>query len=184
MSHAGACRDFCVWLRWDRTRRSSGCSPKAMDMLQSLSTALLLRSSLLQTDPVDCPPGSPPFINAVAGLTPAQWRNSTIFVPSLEGDGNSVSGYQPKKIHNEPRLTRSRFNRAFGRSNHKPAGIDSAASSRAFAPLCIAAVKRNRPRCLFLPGQTKRPRGRREGGGGRRRPGREGGGEVDVIWLR
>ncbi len=42
----------------------------AMDRLQALSDSPLLRSSLLKTAPVDCPPGSPDFVNAVVGLSP------------------------------------------------------------------------------------------------------------------
>jgi len=43
---------------------------RALDRLQTLSPRPLLRSSLWKTTPVDCPPGSPPFVNAVAGLRP------------------------------------------------------------------------------------------------------------------
>jgi len=42
----------------------------AMDRLQEHSVEPLLRSSLWQSAPVDCPPNSPPFINAAVGLTP------------------------------------------------------------------------------------------------------------------
>jgi 2-amino-4-hydroxy-6-hydroxymethyldihydropteridine diphosphokinase len=43
---------------------------RAFDRLQTLSDAPLLRSSLWRSTPVECPPGSPPFVNAVAGLWP------------------------------------------------------------------------------------------------------------------
>ena len=43
---------------------------RAMDRLQALSAKPLLKSSLWQTTPLDCPPGSLPFINAVVGLVP------------------------------------------------------------------------------------------------------------------
>ena len=43
---------------------------RAIKRLQSLSAGPLLKSSLWETEPVDCPPGSRPFINAVVGLTP------------------------------------------------------------------------------------------------------------------
>src|SRR2546427_5072304 len=38
---------------------------RAMDCLERLSDGPLLRSSLWRTSPVECPPDSPPFINAV-----------------------------------------------------------------------------------------------------------------------
>ncbi|MBI5773840.1 MAG: 2-amino-4-hydroxy-6-hydroxymethyldihydropteridine diphosphokinase [Verrucomicrobia bacterium] len=43
---------------------------QAMARLQSFSTAPLKKSSLWRTAPVDCPPGSPDFVNAVAALAP------------------------------------------------------------------------------------------------------------------
>src|SRR5216117_2937662 len=43
---------------------------RAMNRLQDCSDFPLLRSSLWQTTPVDCPPGSPLFVNAVVGLLP------------------------------------------------------------------------------------------------------------------
>ena len=36
--------------------------------LQTLSTAPIRRSSIIETAPVECPPGSAPFLNAVAEL--------------------------------------------------------------------------------------------------------------------
>jgi 2-amino-4-hydroxy-6-hydroxymethyldihydropteridine diphosphokinase len=74
-----------------------------MDMLQSLYPAPLLRSSLLQTDPVDCPPGSTPFINAVAGLRPNGGETPLSLFHRLR-KMEIQFGRQPKKIHNEPRL--------------------------------------------------------------------------------
>ena len=45
---------------------------KAMARLQSFSASPLLKSSLWQSTPVDCPPNSPLFMNAVAGFVPHQ----------------------------------------------------------------------------------------------------------------
>ena len=42
----------------------------AMKRLENLSAAPLLKSSLWLTTPVDCPPNSPRFVNAVVVLTP------------------------------------------------------------------------------------------------------------------
>lgn len=42
----------------------------AMDELDRLAVAPSQRSSLWRSTPVDCPPGSPGFVNAVVGLAP------------------------------------------------------------------------------------------------------------------
>src|SRR5258705_683601 len=44
---------------------------QAMDRLEELSSEPLLRSSLWESEPVDCPSGSPNFVNAVVGLFPS-----------------------------------------------------------------------------------------------------------------
>jgi len=74
----------------------------AMDRLQMLSRVPLRRSSLWQTPPVDCPAGSPWFVNAVAGLVaPPAFTPETMLehLQALEKE----FGRQPKKILNEPR---------------------------------------------------------------------------------
>ena len=76
---------------------------RAMDQLRALSTAPLLRSSLWQTIPVDCPPGSPPFINAVAGLRPSLEETPLALLHRLQ-ELEAAFGRKPKKILNEPRL--------------------------------------------------------------------------------
>ena len=42
----------------------------AMARLKNFSDQPILKSSLWQTSPVNCPPGSPMFVNAAAGLVP------------------------------------------------------------------------------------------------------------------
>ena len=42
----------------------------AVQHLERLSDAPILKSSLWESDPVDCPPGSPKFVNAVIGIAP------------------------------------------------------------------------------------------------------------------
>lgn len=49
---------------------SVGIIRSAMNRLEEYSSARLLRSSLFRSTPVNCPPGAPEFINAVAGLVP------------------------------------------------------------------------------------------------------------------
>jgi len=66
----------------------------AMARLQELSPSSLLKSSLWQTSPVNCPPNSPPFVNAVAALVPLLQK-----LRALEKE----FGRPPKKVLNEPR---------------------------------------------------------------------------------
>jgi 2-amino-4-hydroxy-6-hydroxymethyldihydropteridine diphosphokinase len=76
---------------------------RALDRLQALSTQPLLRSSLWRTTPVDCPPGSPPFVNAVAGLCPRAEETPQSLLRKLqvlEAEFGRRRGHVP----NEPRL--------------------------------------------------------------------------------
>jgi 2-amino-4-hydroxy-6-hydroxymethyldihydropteridine diphosphokinase len=103
MSRADVCGDLAFVALGSNLGESRVVIQRAMDMLQSLSTAPLLRSSLLQTDPVDCPPGSPPFINAVAGLRPLDGETPLSLFHRLR-EMEIRFGRQPKTIHNEPRI--------------------------------------------------------------------------------
>jgi len=75
----------------------------AIQQLQSLSNAPMLQSSLWQSAPMDCPPGSPPFINAIAGLEPHEEETPETLLRRLRGLEEKF-GRQPGKIRNEPRL--------------------------------------------------------------------------------
>jgi 2-amino-4-hydroxy-6-hydroxymethyldihydropteridine diphosphokinase len=83
-----------------------GDSPRlissAMDRLQQFSLKPLLRSSLWRSDPVDCPPGSPPFINAVVGLVPRPGETPESLLSALQALEKEF-GRQPKTLLNEPR---------------------------------------------------------------------------------
>lgn len=70
--------------------------------LQAFSAERLARSSLYETDPVDCPPGSPPFLNAVAGLVPIAGETPESLLARLL-QLEKAFGRQPKKILNESR---------------------------------------------------------------------------------
>lgn len=74
----------------------------AMDRLQQFSDAPLLKSSLWQTSPVDCPPGSPPFVNAVVGFAPRAGETPESLLAKLQALEKEF-GRQPKQILNEPR---------------------------------------------------------------------------------
>jgi 2-amino-4-hydroxy-6-hydroxymethyldihydropteridine diphosphokinase len=74
----------------------------AMARLQEFSDEPVSRSSLWQTTPVDCPPGSPPFLNAVIGLAPRTAETPESLFEKLHALEEAF-GRLPKKILNEPR---------------------------------------------------------------------------------
>jgi len=75
---------------------------QAMERLQKLSSQPLLKSSLWETTPVDCPPDSPPFLNAIVGLVPFPNETPESLLKKLQ-QLEKEFGRQPKKILNEPR---------------------------------------------------------------------------------
>jgi 2-amino-4-hydroxy-6-hydroxymethyldihydropteridine diphosphokinase len=75
---------------------------RAMDRLEPLSILPLVRSSLWQTTPIDCPPSSPSFVNAVVCLAPRSAENPPSLLAKLQMLEREF-GRQPKKLHNEPR---------------------------------------------------------------------------------
>lgn len=74
----------------------------AMDRLQELSDQRLIKSSLFETAPVDCPPGSPNFVNAVVALVPRAAETAESLLRKLKAL-EAEFGRRPKKILNEPR---------------------------------------------------------------------------------
>jgi 2-amino-4-hydroxy-6-hydroxymethyldihydropteridine diphosphokinase len=75
---------------------------RAMARLQEFSDRPILRSSLYETDPVDCPPGSPKFVNAVVGLVPRADEIPESLLQKLQGLEREL-GRQSKRVHNEAR---------------------------------------------------------------------------------
>ncbi len=75
---------------------------RAMERLQELSEDPLLKSSLIQTAPVDCPPGSPEFVNAVVGLRPRADETPESLLARLQALEKEF-GRRPKQVLNEPR---------------------------------------------------------------------------------
>jgi len=74
----------------------------ALARLQKFSAAPILKSSLWQTSPVDCPPGSPKFVNAVAGLVPRIGETPESLLEKLR-ELEKEFGRQPKTVLNEAR---------------------------------------------------------------------------------
>lgn len=76
----------------------------AFARLESFSSSSpILKSSLWQTAPVDCPPGSPLFMNAVAGLDALEGETPETLLVKLQYLEKEF-GRQPKKVANESRL--------------------------------------------------------------------------------
>jgi 2-amino-4-hydroxy-6-hydroxymethyldihydropteridine diphosphokinase len=86
----------------------------AFQQLQKLSGHPIIRSSIWKTEPIDCPPGSPPFLNAVAGLIPGAERRARDDAPYLGEETPEhllqilqeleiVAGRKPKTVLNESR---------------------------------------------------------------------------------
>ena len=75
---------------------------ETMERLEKFSDRPLLKSSLWQTAPVDCPPGSPVFVNAVVGLAPRADETPESLFTKLR-DLEKEFGRLPKKVLNEPR---------------------------------------------------------------------------------
>ena len=83
-----------------------GDSPRivreAMERLQAFSDRPVRKSSLWQTSPVNCPPGSPLFVNAVVNLVPRADETPESLLAKLRALERE-SGRQSKTIPNEPR---------------------------------------------------------------------------------
>ena len=75
---------------------------EAMERLGVLSAGPVRRSSLWSTSPVDCPPGSPPFVNAVVALIPIAGETPESLLGKLK-ELEGEFGRRPKKVLNEPR---------------------------------------------------------------------------------
>jgi 2-amino-4-hydroxy-6-hydroxymethyldihydropteridine diphosphokinase len=75
---------------------------RAMERLQDLAVGSILRSSLWQTTPVDCPPGSPAFVNAVVALRPQRDESPESLLAKLHALEIEF-GRRPKRMLNEAR---------------------------------------------------------------------------------
>ena len=74
----------------------------AFEQLQFLSQSAVLRSSLWRSTPVNCPEGSPDFINAVAGIVPAEEETPESLLVKCQ-TLEIEAGRRPKVVMNEPR---------------------------------------------------------------------------------
>ena len=124
----------------------------AMARLSDYSDLPILKSSLWQTTPVDCPPGSPKFLNAVAGLIPRPGETPETLLAKLQSLEKEF-GRETKKVLNEPRPLDLDIIAFGNETRHTPGLIlpHPRASQRKFVlqPLSEIAPQ------LVLPGQTQ-----------------------------
>lgn len=74
----------------------------AISQLRSLAQSDFVASSLWQSTPVDCPPGSPLFVNAVVAFTPRPDETPETLLDQLQALEQEF-GRRPKVVLNEPR---------------------------------------------------------------------------------
>ena len=75
---------------------------RALRALEGLSATPVVKSSLWLTKPIDCPPGSPDFVNAIAAIEPLKYENPESLLANLL-ELEIGFGRHPKKVENEPR---------------------------------------------------------------------------------
>ncbi len=125
---------------------------ETMDRLQNFSDSPLLKSSLWKSAPVDCPPGSPMFLNAVVGLIPRAGETPESLLQKLQSLEREF-GRKPKTILNEPRPLDLDLI-AFGDETRNTAELllpHPRAHLRRFVLQPLSEIAPD----LILPGQTK-----------------------------
>jgi 2-amino-4-hydroxy-6-hydroxymethyldihydropteridine diphosphokinase len=75
---------------------------RAIAALEKVSDQPVLRSSLWKSKPVDCPPGSPDFVNAVVAIKPSPTDTPENLLGKLQAIERQL-GRGPKQTDNEPR---------------------------------------------------------------------------------
>jgi 2-amino-4-hydroxy-6-hydroxymethyldihydropteridine diphosphokinase len=125
---------------------------RAFERLQMLSDSPLLRSSLWRTTPVDCPPGSPAFVNAVAGFNPREGETPQSLLRQLQGL-EAEFGRRRGNVPNEPRPLDLDLIAFDSRAMHQPELIlpHPRAHLRRFVLQPLAEIAPE----LILPGQSQ-----------------------------
>ena len=125
---------------------------RAMERLATFSTAPLLASSLWRTTPVNCPPDSPPFVNAVVGLAPKPDETPESLLDELQRLEKEF-GRMPKKILNESRRLDLDLIAFGGETRNSPSLTlpHPRAHQRRFVLHPLSEIAPD----LILPGQTK-----------------------------
>ena len=125
---------------------------RAAALLEDFSETPVLVSSLWQTTPVDCPPGSALFVNAVVGLIPLPGETPESLLANLQ-QLEMEFGRQPKKVLNEPRPLDLDLI-AFGGETRSSSGLILPHPRAHFRKFVLATLAEIAPD-LILPGQSK-----------------------------
>lgn len=123
----------------------------ALVELEKLSAGPVIRSSFWRTAPVDCPPGSPDFLNAAAAIQPLPGETPEGLLAKLLALERHF-GRRPKQIHNEARPLDLDLI-AFGEERRGSAALQlphPRAHSRRFVLESLAEIAPE----LVLPGQA------------------------------
>lgn len=125
---------------------------QAIERLKDFSSTPLFLSSLWRSTPVDCPPGSADFVNAVVALRPSPKETPETLLRKLQAIEKEF-GRKPKVVLNEPRPLDLDLI-AFGNETRESAELilpHPRAISRRFVLEPLAEILPE----LILPGQTK-----------------------------
>jgi len=76
---------------------------EAIERLKNLSVEPLLVSALIESKPLDCPPGSPDFVNAVVAVIPEKNAEALTFLHELQRIENQM-GRVRSGLKNEARV--------------------------------------------------------------------------------
>ena len=124
----------------------------AIERLEQLSSQPLMKSSLWQTTPVNCPPGSPMFLNAVVGMVPQATETPESLLAKLLQIEKDF-GRKSATIPNEPRRLDLDLI-TFGNTTHASKELTlphPRAHERRFVLQPLSEIAPN----LILPGQRK-----------------------------
>jgi 2-amino-4-hydroxy-6-hydroxymethyldihydropteridine diphosphokinase len=131
---------------------SKGNVLQAMQRLNKFSDRPILKSSLWETTPVDCPSGSPSFVNAVVGLVPCPGETPETLHARLQSLEKEF-GRQPKSLMNEARPLDLDLI-AFGNETRSTATL-TVPHPRAFERRFVLQPLVEIAPDLVLPGQTE-----------------------------
>ncbi len=81
---------------------SAALIERAITALEKFSDQPALRSSMWKSTPVDCPPGSPDFVNAVIAIQPSPTDTPENLLGKMQAIERQL-GRGPKQTDNEPR---------------------------------------------------------------------------------